>query len=142
MGPVRRCFSTASYWWARGREQADERMRFLSDFLVLEILANKLAPQAYAATRVGVRASSGESVDAPVDVVVPLKELRVAGRFRLVAAYLDPDSWERDTAAFMQLKKSRDEVAHGKWPLDRTVPHQQARSLVDKYMALALQVPT
>ena len=129
---------SAAYWWARASEEADEQKRFLFGFLVLEILANKLAPIADAAVSPVLTAADGVVVDAPDGVVLPVKRVPLAVKFQLMAAYLGRNDEAEDTAGFMRLKKARDAFAHGEALLTKELPHREAARLMNKYMTLAI----
>lgn len=141
--PRRQWLETARHWHLTAIREKDPWKQFLWSFLALEILTHKLADALYddvaARLRLEGNAHGALKTAAIPEVVVPKKQLALAGRFAIVALGLFADSATKDLGDFHKVKSARDSVSHGDVREEGQLPISTVRALVQKYMAGALE---
>lgn len=141
--PGARGVERAAHWYLAALHSQNPWNRFQWAFFALEVLIHKLAPRLYSQVRESFRFDrcDGEPIPGPSlgPMLPPLEALTIAPRFTVVALGLSPSTAERDISAFVQIKKARDDLAHGQITDAAELPEATALDLVRRYLHLALE---
>ena len=125
-------------------ESSDLLLSFLSVWAGLEIFVNKNFKQHE--ERIFGRLSSDDSPLVPPAVTKRIRDVmsdkyRLTDKFSVIAAELYSNDLEADIATFQSLKVFRDKLLHGEdVPLD-SLPSEEARKLLRKYLKGHLEIP-
>lgn len=129
--------------FAASLESPKDRLRgFLYGWAGLEIFVNKVFP--------GYEAGFFSSLATPDDSDarswyverirgVMTDKYRMRDRFALVASTLDSGSADKDVADFVEAKRRRDALAHGREVPDDALPVESVHQLLGKYLHLHTQ---
>jgi hypothetical protein len=116
----------AAHWYeAMLGERTDHLRRFLWGFIALEVLTNELLSHLQRPALEALRKAGTQ---------IPL-----AARFALVANELSPDTAISDIEIFAELRRARNDLAHGNRRLgDQDPPSEAIRALLPRYFELTV----
>ncbi len=126
------------YWYLAALKEPDEWKRFEYFFLVLEILARRLAKLLYNEPHHLLPAGDDvEACDGPLSLeelglLPPLERLSLRQAFAIAVLGLYPREAEGLIRTFADVKKARDQLSHGGLRTGARLPVSKARALADK----------
>jgi hypothetical protein len=130
-------------WVHAAAIEPDHVKRFLWSFLALEVLCNRLGEGLYAATVDRLRVDTATLPRAARDVLVrPWKELQsLRARFLVLSLALSPATLDDDLSEFQTAKKSRDDLAHGRYIEGEPLPTHRVEALLNRFVQLGVRYP-
>jgi hypothetical protein len=134
---------SVAHWRVQALLEKDPWKRFSWTFNGLEILVNKLSAGLRPEFLKSLRLAEGSEIvepELPLDEIVwESSRMPLKAKFALVASALFPESATEDTETFGQLKRARDDVAHGTLRNEDDLPVSACETLFEKYLGGAIK---
>lgn len=132
-----------SHWRVQVLIETDPWKRFLWSAVGLEILTQKLYERFRMPIVERLRLESSEGIIAGLlplsEIIWPEERAPLVAKFAFVAMTLFPESAADDTAHFRNVKRARDDLAHGSLREEEQLPLTQVVSLFGRYVEGALK---
>jgi hypothetical protein len=132
---------TVKHWRIASLQESDRWKQFQWGFLALEVLTNKLCASLYGSVTESVVLSKDGTDDsakiAMKSIVIEKGKMSLRSRFAVVALGLSAPSADADMKKFVELKKARDQIAHGHILQPDDLPLVSLNNLLDRYLSLA-----